>query len=238
MIMKHIIILRPAFTVPLKTVCVAVLAKSISQTPELEPCLPRAAAHNSEWMLGSMWTHCCRESSDPAQHITPISIPNLPLQVIFSIRKWGWLGIIRFMNWSAGWSPMDRGECEDYLCLPLAWGYPKVKGVSKKIFKFHLQLRAAGDSTFWEQAEPPAWQGSTAVLWSWVSALFQQCGWHKQQPWSCCQLHTATEGNEDSFFPSYRITAESQEKRESSLWPHFYFWKKQIWVTTGLIKNL
>lgn len=214
MIMKHIIILRPAFTVPLKTVCVAVLAKSISQTPELEPCLPRAAAHNSQWMLGSMWTHCCRESSDPAQHITPISIPNLPLQVIFSIRKWGWLGIIWFMNWSAGLKSHGQRRVWGLSLSPFSLGVPKGEGCLQKTFKFHLQLRAAGDSTFWEQAEPPAWQGSSAVLWSWVSALFQQCGWHKQQPWSCCQLHTATEGNEDSFFPSYRVTAESQEKQE------------------------
>lgn len=45
MIMKYIVILRPAFIVLLKTVCVAVLAKFISQAPELEPCLCPGLQH-------------------------------------------------------------------------------------------------------------------------------------------------------------------------------------------------
>lgn len=43
--MKYIIILSPAFIVLLKTACVAVLAKSISQSPKLEPCLCPGLQH-------------------------------------------------------------------------------------------------------------------------------------------------------------------------------------------------
>lgn len=45
MIMKYILILRPAFIILLKTVHVAVLAKSISQTLKLEPCLCPGLQH-------------------------------------------------------------------------------------------------------------------------------------------------------------------------------------------------
>lgn len=158
--------------------------------------------------------------------------PHLPPPSCFSIRKWGWGGIIWFMNWNAASSLTDRGEYEEYPSLPLAWGYPKVRSASKKPLHFHLEL-----SSRWIHILE-AWQDSKAVLWSWVSALFQQEGWHRQQPWSSCQLHTTTEGNEDSFFQAIESLVKARKSRKSSLWPRFYFWKKQVWVDWKPINQL
>lgn len=90
MIMKYFIILKPTFMVfSLKTVPMAILAKSISQNLKLQPYPCSGLHHTAESEPVDAYKPTAAEkSSDPAQHIAPISIWNLLLQVIFLLQNW------------------------------------------------------------------------------------------------------------------------------------------------------
>lgn len=88
--MKYIVILKPTFIVlSLKTVPMAILAKSISQSLKLQPCPCPGLHHTVESESVDAYKPIAAEkSSDPAQHIAPISIWNLLFQVIFLLQNW------------------------------------------------------------------------------------------------------------------------------------------------------
>lgn len=88
--MKYIIILKPTFIVlSLKTVPMVILAKFVFQSLKLQPWLCPELHHSLESeSLDAYKPIAAEKSSDPAQHITPLSIWNLLFQVPFLLQNW------------------------------------------------------------------------------------------------------------------------------------------------------
>lgn len=160
-----------------------------------------------------MWTHCCRESSDPSQHITPIPIQNFLLQVISPLEN---EGDRNNLIYELKFGIKSHGERRVWGASPSSFslGLPKGEGYLQKnpplpstIERSRwLHILEAGKATYLAGFQSCALElGVSTVPAVWVAQAIAL----ELLPTPHCHW-----GQWRLFFPSYRVIAKSQEKQE------------------------